>query len=137
MESRHPRLGRGLEIRLETIFAGHGLSLKSFRSRHGLQVCRSLTQAYFLESWNIAKIWLSKTSVIQRVSSVLHLQEKDNQKRSKNARNSKKIQLRNGDDIVLKNLLKSTNFEVPSLDLESWVAERFSKLGGTSARQKY
>jgi len=43
------------------------LGLEGFRSRLGLEGYRSRSQAYCLEALNIARIWLSKPSVIQRV----------------------------------------------------------------------
>jgi len=39
------------------------LDLEGFRTRLGLEGCRSRSQAYCLEIFNIAMIWLSKTSV--------------------------------------------------------------------------
>ena len=45
------------------------LDPEGFRSRLCLEGYRSRSQAYCLETWNIASIWLSKTSKLQRVFS--------------------------------------------------------------------
>jgi len=73
------------------IFAS--LGLEGFTSRLGLGIedYRSRSQANFLETSNTARIWLSKTSVIQRVFSLLYLHVKNTENRSENARNSKKF----------------------------------------------
>jgi len=51
------------------------IGLEGFRSRLGLghKGYRSRSQAYCLETLNIAIIWLGKTSVIQRAFSLLYL----------------------------------------------------------------
>jgi len=70
-----------LRLGLETIFAN--LCLEGFRSRLGLKGSRSQSQAYYLETVNIARIWLCKTFVNQQVFSLLYLQVTNNQNTSK------------------------------------------------------
>jgi len=93
------------------------LGLNGFRSCLCHKGCWSRSQAYCLETLNIARIWLSKTSVIQQVFSLLFLQVGNNQNRLKNARNLKKLWLRSGGK-QKKISVKCTNFEVASLNLE-------------------
>ena len=52
------------------------LGLEDFRSHLALKGYRSRSQACCLETVNIAKIWLCKTSVIQQVFSVVLVSKK-------------------------------------------------------------
>jgi len=56
-----------LRLGLETIFASLSLRLEDFRSYLALKGYRCRSQANCLETANIARIWLCKTSVIQQV----------------------------------------------------------------------
>ena len=60
---------------------------------------------------------------------LLYLQEKTTKTRRKNARNLKKIQVRNDDDNFLKNLAKCTKFEVSSLSHKLQVSSLSLGLG--------
>ena len=78
-----------------------------------VSVWKATDVGHSLETFNVAKKWLSKTSIIQRVSclSYLHFagQKQPNTGR-KNSRNLKKIQLRSDDNIFLKNFGKIHKF---------------------------
>jgi len=61
-----------LRLGLVTIIASLSLGLEGFRSHLALKGYRSRSQACCLETVNIARIWLCKTSVIQQVFSLLY-----------------------------------------------------------------
>ena len=65
-----------LRFGLETIFMSLSLGLEDFRSHLALKGYRSRSQACCLETVNIARIWLCKTSVIQQVFSVVLVSKK-------------------------------------------------------------
>jgi len=67
------------------------LHLEGFMSLLSLKGDRFRSQAYCLETLNNARIWLSKTSIIQRVLfSLLYMQVRNNQNRLENSQKFKK-----------------------------------------------
>jgi len=97
-----------LRLGLETIFLSLSLGLEGFRSHLALKGYRSRSQACCLETVNIARIWLCKTSVIQRVFFSVVLVSK---KQPKQIGKMPKIQLQSSDDNFLKNFSKMHKFQ--------------------------
>ena len=95
---------------LEGFTSRLGLGLEGYRSRS--QGYRSRSQGYCLGTLNIAKIWLSKTSVIQRVFSLLYLQVKNSENRWEKCQKFKEVQFRKWWRQFLKNLETSLGLRI-------------------------
>jgi len=72
------------------IFASLGLEGFTSRLGLGLEGYRSRSQAYCLETLNIARMWLRKSFVIQRVFSLLYLQARNSENMSEKCQKLKK-----------------------------------------------
>jgi len=99
------------------IFAS--LGLQGFTSRLDLEGYRSQSQAYCLETLNIARTWLRKSSVIQRVSSLLYLHVRKPKQVGKLPEIRNKFNLEVVTTFFSKIWANSTNFEISEFFMKS------------------